>query len=419
LIPTSTRLRRMAGAAVCLAAATEALSGVTAEAARKPIDPGAALSAPAQVRARLAAQAPLVAAADRIRQRGEPQAGDEGGFAGVRIDERRDTLHVWWKGAIPRWLQAEWAKSKIKIDLRSARYSEKQLISAARSLARQVRPGDGVARIGPAVDGSGLEMAVTRRRPRRVASAAAAGVPVPVRVVRASALRAATRTVDTPPYWGGATVRPLGGSNLCSSGFAVARYFLWFQTMRGILTAGHCATTSTTFLDGGGMTIGTAEPPGDAQSAPHSDALVIPTNSAARTYTGGIASFTSLAVGGVANSYVGQTVCTSGAATGQHCGVRVTAINQLVFLAPSFRPVEGVALADGVGGPSSGPGDSGGPVFVPKPGDPMRVLGTGMMVGAFGGSVTCPDGTGGCSTGVAYVDLGYILVAKQASLLTS
>jgi hypothetical protein len=394
-----------------------ALSAVPADAARKPIDPRSALSASAEVRATLAAQAPLVAAADRIRRLDEPRDADErGGLAGIRVDDRHHAVHVWWKGPIPRSLQAERARSDVKIDVRPARFSERELLGAARSLARRVKPRDGVARIGPVTDGSGLEMAVARRRAMPLAAAARRHVPV--RVVRATAARAATRTADFPPYWAGATVRPLGGSNTCTSGFAIARYFLWFETMRGILTAGHCATTSTTFLDGRNFTIGTAEAGADAQSAPHSDALVIPTRSGALTYTGGIGSSTSLGVGGSTGSFVGQSVCTSGAATGQHCGARVTAINQLVFLLPSFRPVEGVALADGLGGPTSGPGDSGGPVFVPMPGDPMRVLGSGMIVGAFGGAVTCPDGTAGCTTGVAYVDLGYVLTAKGVSLLT-
>lgn len=408
LAPVTRRL--MIGA---LSAAAIGVPPTTAQAAGKPITKGTVPAASPAMRA----QAPLVAAARRIKRIAAYHTGVESGLGGIRLDRARRTVEVSWKGPVPLRLHREQSRSRAaRIQLTRARFTETELLGAARGLAARRSDLRGVTRIGPMPDGSGLEVGVRSFGDVR-ARQALSRAPVPIHYVAGQPVREATRTVDFAPYWAGALLRPAGGSNRCSTGFALVRYFFWIET-RGILTARHCATTSLTFLDGAGMTIGTAETPNPPQSARFSDSLFIPTRAGARTYSGGLGSPSSAGVAGHAGSFPGQLVCTSGGATGQHCDVQVSSINNLVILMPSFTVAEGVALAtERNGAVASGPGDSGGPVFMPIPSDPTRVFATGMMAGAFGATAPCPGGTEGCTTGAAFVDLGYIMTAQQAKLL--
>ncbi|TYB39769.1 hypothetical protein FXF50_05170 [Micromonospora sp. AP08] len=431
----TTRTRRRAGlsaAALLLvaglllpAAAVAASDAPPADAGGKPVPTGTSDPSVATGSARriMAAQTPLLAAATRIKA----LAGDEGsGLSGISLDVERRRVHVWWKGSPPTRVTNEIARQRrtgVAIDVRPGRYSERELRDAARTVLAHRAAYPGLLRIGPRYDGTGLE-AVVDRNGTRIAAGPPLAFPVPTRVVVGPAAKQMGRVDDTAPFWAGGVARPVGSSNRCSTGFAVIRYFLWWESMRGLLTAEHCSFGGNVgFTTGVGTFIGTAGPPPTAQSAPHSDSLIITTSStgaAARTFDGGVGvGEFSKPVVGRADNFPGQFVCTSGAATGAHCDIRLTAINQVVILEPSFTIAEGVALGTQIsGGPAVGAGDSGGPVFT-LAADPAKVLAAGMIVGGLG-PVSCGNPQqSGCLNQVAYVDMGYLLVAHQVSLLTS
>jgi hypothetical protein len=375
-------------------------------------DPSAGSTA---ARAVMAAQAPLLAAADRITALAGRTGSGLGGIA-LRVDKRR--LDVRWKGEPPATVAAEIGRLRrtgIGVDVAPSRYSQAELTAAARTVATDLAAYPGLRRIGPRTDGAGLEAVMAPN-----ARAATRAFPLPTTVVAGAETHAAQRFDDTPPFWAGGVARPVGSSATCSTGFAVVRRFLFWEVLRGLLTAEHCSPGGNVgYTNGVGAFLGTAGPPGTAQSAPRSDSLVIASNAAAVMWDGpaGAGAFAK-PVAGATGSFPGQFVCTSGASTGAHCNIRLTAINQLVVLQPSLTLAEGVALGTEIsGGVAVGLGDSGGPVFTLAP-DPAKVMAAGMIVGGQG-TVGCTiAGQTGCLNQVAYVDIAYVLTAQQVSLLT-
>ncbi|MBB5872677.1 hypothetical protein F4553_006111 [Allocatelliglobosispora scoriae] len=370
-------------------------------------DPTAGSNAAREI---MAAQLPLVDAAQRFTE-----LDKDGQLGGVELVVKKKTLNLWWKGDPPAEIRAEierqQAEHGIQIKLATSAYSQRELVEITHGLVDRFPKG--LTRIGPKVDGSGLTAAVLDgyELDREL-------VPVPVEVVHEPVLTPTSRGNDSAPWWaGGVTRGAFPNAGTCSTGFAIARYFLWWETTRGILTAEHCGFGGGLgFNDGAGQRIGQAEP---APARRLSDSLFITTNSGARTFDGGVGvgEFSKPVVGAVGN-FPGQFVCTSGAATGVHCNIRTDLINQLV-LNGGFFFVESVAIATQINGVvATGVGDSGGPVFT-LAADPSKVRAAGMMTGALN-PVPCQiGGQTGCFNRVAFVDLGFVLIAQQASLLTS
>ena len=411
-------------AALALPIGVTHAASLSAHRGHKPLTNGRSLTESAA--AMMRAQAPLVAAADRIKHlQTSHLAIKNSGLGGIELEVAHRTVRVWWKGQVPSVLRRQISRLRrdgIKIELRSARFSQRELLQAARMLVAQRDAYPGLQRLGPLPDGSGLEAGVATTDASGPAISALPRLAVPVRVVAEPGIAQAqaSRANDIPPWWAGAVFRSLGSSTSCSSGFVLARHFLGIQTSRGILTAQHCAGFGTAWADGGGQLVGTHEPAaGHAQSARFSDSLYIGAFSAARTYIGNPASSASLGVAGATTNFPGFFVCTSGAATGQHCTIRTISINNVVFL-PSGMMVEAVAFAAAPAGfTAAGPGDSGGPVFRVGS-DPTRVFAAGMIVGTAGSAAACPlPGQTGCTSGVLFVDIGYLQVAHRASLVTS
>src|SRR5262249_54471515 len=108
----------------------------------------------------MAAQAPLAAAAERI------QDLDPKGVAlgGIELDVEKHTLNLWWKGDPPAAVRKEIEHGQrvgIRINLRPALYSQRELIDVARSVIVNAKEYPGIVSVGPLADGSGLEVGVT------------------------------------------------------------------------------------------------------------------------------------------------------------------------------------------------------------------------------------------------------------------
>jgi len=172
------------------------------------------------------------------------------------------------------------------------------------------------------------------------------------------------RQNDISPYWGGARWSNLSWGSSCSTGFSVIA-----GGQPRMLSAAHCADGPPTTPGSNVVRIGNATQPnttviGDINPR---DTLLInrPPNRtfAGRIYTGSWASSTSLKVFGGTPDYVGNWICTGGARSGEHCSIRVVAVDTTVLgIAPLTR-AEKVPAGPFVGNCIVAPGDSGGPAY--------------------------------------------------------
>jgi len=373
------------------------------------VDPAAGSNAAREI---MDAQRPLVQAAQRLTD-----IDREGNLGGVYIEAQRRTLRLWWKGEpapeIREEIERQQADNDIRIDLRPSQYSQRELLAVISEVKTRWEAYPGLTRVGPRVDGSGLQVGTTK-----VKDLDPALFGVPVTVTQDPGLQALSRANDSAPWYGGAVTRAVTSSGSCSTGFAVARYTLWWETTRGILTAEHCALGGgVNFVDGAGELIGMAE------FAPtlhdDSDSLLIRTSTSPRIFDGGVGvnEFTKPVTGQVGN-FAGQWVCTSGAGTGVHCNIKTDSINNAFMLVPPNLIVSSIALASQQQGSiAAGSGDSGGPVFT-LASDPNKVMAAGLLVGGATPQPCLITGPTTCFNTVAFVDINYILGAHNARLLT-
>ena len=185
----------------------------------------------------------------------------------------------------------------------------------------------------------------------------ATGVRVVVGTGQRPAL--ASRQSSASPHYGGATYtyQVNGQTYLCTTGFAVR-----IGRATRMLTAGHCGSDGMTTYSGSGAVMGTVSGDNNAR-----DTMLINTASAGHTYVGSYTSSTSKPVYTALPSYVDTLVCSSGAMTGQHCNIRVKAVNQTITVSNgsggsyAISPV--VKAEHDAQGVAVGQGDSGGPMM--------------------------------------------------------
>jgi hypothetical protein len=363
----------------------------------------------------MAEQIPLITAANQISQLDPKRIG----LGGIRLKVKSGVVEVWWKGEVPDKVRAEAERqqreNQVQIEFHSSKYNETELDEAAQSVLARRAEYSGLSYVGPQVDGSGLVVGLTNLEGSDTLS-----FPIESKVVQAEVMVPTTRADDSPPWWAGGVTMAVGGPGACSTGFAVHRTFLGIEYSRGILTANHCFFGGgVTFTDGTGQAIGVAEPRPTGTSLV-TDSLYIPTTSGARTFDGGVGvGEFSKPVVALTRVIPGMSVCTSGAAAGVHCGITITSINNnSVFAFPSGAFVQGVAFGtQDSGSVATAPGDSGGPVFT-LDSDPSRVRAAGMIVGGFTPTACLIPGQTGCLSSVAFVDISYVLISHNASLLT-
>lgn len=347
----------------------------------------------------LEAQERLNAAADQL----SPAAERERGFTGIEASPVRGRLRLFWHGVPPEPIRDLVARlsREVPIEVLSAEHSRAELLEQQAAIAAE----PGVNTVAAQVDGSGLTVGYegSEDAARQLRSIANATVPVVVEPYdETQPAGCSGRQDDCSPFWGGAKyVMPGGG--WCSTGFTLK--FTWFlypspPSSHRMLSAGHCAGNGTAVKDGGGQPMGTIT--GDSDAA---DLLTIdPAGGfAPRVYldswNAGLAS--NKAVKAAKPSYVGNWVCPSGAATGEHCPVVVSHVDVTIWgtvktvRANHYYP-NSVAV---------GKGDSGGPVIVHQWwGGGVYAMGT---ISALSNVVPCPAGSPSplCGSTVYYVGI--------------
>ncbi len=337
-------------------------------------------------------QARLDGKADKI------SAARDGGFTGIVVVPAQHQLRVYWKGqpAAPAKLAIAAAREGDGVQLVAARYSEAELLSAAKAVAGTA----GVTGVAPNVDGSGLTVSVAP-------SARSAPIPSAVPIVRIDgAPQVASRGNDSAPYYGGSRW------NGCSTGFGILQ-----SGATRMLSAGHCADNGNYANDGGGDFMGTV----GSDNNPY-DRLLIGSSNTGTVFNGGVGSgeFTNSVIGAL-HSYVGDYVCDSGAYSGTTCREQVKAVNQTInvgYLIYQTVMAEQIDHTNALGN-----GDSGGPVEqVASDTTKVYAKGTNTAVDS-GTSVACtgvPAGSGRvCGWRFYYVDVVNSLNAYGATILTN
>lgn len=359
------------GASVLVLAAVAVGPGTASAGEEQPPDP----RDPMQTQMRLAYGADQITAAAK---------GTEG-MAGIILNTDKREVNVYWKGQVPGPVLEAIAKQRddIGVNLREARYSETELEDEVRKIV----DGGGVTSAGPLSDGSGITVGVSGDEASGwdLPAVRAAGVPVTIEPYE-KAMLASDRQHDNPSYKGGAMMHwNLGGGyiGLCTTGFSIRQ-----GGVSKMLSAGHCRDNGDTVLDGNNNTIGTVEQDNNTR-----DTLLIGTSAQGSTYVGAYNSSTSKPHHMAIGAYVDTLVCTSGAMSGQHCNIRVKAVNQTILVddgaggSYSIHPV--VKAEHDSHTTAVAQGDSGGPVMAQ---DQSTMFGAGGIYYNYpGGTITALD----------------------------
>jgi hypothetical protein len=296
----------------------------------------------------------------------------DSGLAGLRSDPARRALVVYWHGAVPANVSSEIAAAGaggVTVTVLPAPYTRDELLAETKRLADLTMVDDKaavqLAVIGPKSDGTGLRAGVSGldetlsaarvpARARQLLPTLASAVPLDI--TAAERPRLTSRYADTPPFWGGAWMVRTGGG-ACTTGFGVTGLN---GASTYILTANHCGhgewrSGGNTYFIGNSVTT--------AVDRPHDSQLLLGNPAGARIYTGeylGSTNQGSAPVKGAVPSASGGSVCTSGAYSGERCGLTVIATG-LTINVTGYGQMTHMSAADHPNASAVGNGDSGGP----------------------------------------------------------
>lgn len=182
-----------------------------------------------------------------------------------------------------------------------------------------------------------------------------------------------SRDNDGAPHWGGAKIVS-AGFDPCSSGFTVKNS----AGTRYMVTAGHCFPNGAIVKSGGGLAFGTIVQ--RAEYPTYDMELIGGSTYAGRIYNADDCC-TSAQVAGASDPVVGRAIyCHSGFFSLSGCGETVTDLHALFCTGGQCTP--DTMKFDAPDPP--GPGDSGGPFYLPGSAVYIR----GMVIG--GGVLSCP-----------------------------
>jgi hypothetical protein len=298
-------------------------------------------------------------------------------IAGVSIDVDAGVVHLYRKNT-RKPLDLTGAPNDVKIEVHAAKFSRKELIDAAEQVTRDAQAlGEQqvtVESVGPAVDGSGIEVSVLSdggadlERASELLKGRYGEVVSDVNAVE-------SKTSDSELYFNGWRFNDFspwyGGDRLASSSSGCTSGFAAYYNGPAILTAAHCGGVGTNWYNGPRTTGGFNFMGTTVYSDTATDVAAIQASGSSYINIGYDPQVASqLYVGSWASPVVGEDLCQSGSYTGERCGLRVVDTAQYVCLSyvlwwcTSWQgPLADVISAYGSGSPAAGHGDSGGPVF--------------------------------------------------------
>ncbi|MGJ6968448.1 hypothetical protein ACSDR0_41730 [Streptosporangium sp. G11] len=395
---TSPSSKRAKAATVALLAAATTVLGPLSSAVADPgpSRPAASVTGDADLVRR---QAPMLTLADELEAAGKTGSG----FAGVALDVPAGVVHLYWKGTAPRAVEVATAKAPagVRVEVHPAAHSAEELRERADAIIRKhgLSTGGDVHRVTPLEDGSGLELGVVRTP----------GTPV----TRAAAEPLVTRTeVEEPvaPYDG----RRGGGSpfeggiriNGCSAAFTAVALpeGPGGPETEKLLGAAHCVDYVGQLVYTGNVLVGHVE-----AVNPELDTSLIAvapgTSITGWMWDGGVGDGSEFTkpVQGTSAPRKGTLVCTSGAASGVHCDIKISKTGSTLDWGTHVS--RAVSIGDQLQGElAAGDGDSGGPVFTLES-NFSSVLAAGVIIGGDPKRpATCTYLSTECSTRVFFTD---------------
>jgi hypothetical protein len=366
------------------------LAGITPVAA-EPSEGRFVVSSPVQpagdIPAGFATWAEVFAVQNKLNTAAEKIVAAQGeGYAGIVAAPQNRELHVYWKGQVPEPVRTLAGRLGVPVRFLPATFTERELLAETERLAADPQ----VRSVGPEVDGSGLRINVTEAGQQAIQSGTGilGSTKVPLHVESDGAPAPLLRQNDISPYWGGARYTTPSAPGGCSTGFAV----LW-AGLDHMVSAGHCGNNGEIAVDGGGNpavdTMGNV-----FNDIPGRDTLMINTPSQGNAYIGPWNSNTGMDVVGAAPDFVGNLVCTSGARSGEHCGIPVTHVNQWDA---GFFPLTRAAFSTFTCAAAGG--DSGGGVYHYSG---NGLIGRGTISTGRRGTASCPNAPVFESSNVVY-----------------
>jgi streptogrisin D len=333
-------------------------------------------------------QQPLVAAAQTL----QAAIGDHRDFTSLGLEP--PGLFLYWKGTPPATITAAIKRLGVPVRVVLARYSNPELRAASDQIKKTIEAGkgNGVHAIDVLVDGSGLRLGVdppgsgnsiAGRLPidpnaeptdaQKEAAAQAvrtAGVSVPFTVGIEPRVEMTSRENDFAPWAGGIVVvnrgpSPYSGQG-CTGGFGVRSQV---DNRTYLVTMSHCGYVGDVVRDPTGELIGLIRYRHPDQGV----VLVSASSVSGEIYTGGgVGKPQSIKkVAGWTAPVYGMAVCTSGAVTGNQCGLTVNHVSGAVRCGSEpyeqfkcWGPLVGIRRTDGALAGRNG--DSGGPVYYPN-----------------------------------------------------
>lgn len=357
----------------------------------------------------------------------------EPGFGEVFVDYEEATVTVYWKGTPPESVMSAIGlqPNGVEVFLEEAPYSNDELVAAGRRVLKaELNQRDKDVRLAgasPNRELSGIIVEVIAgtnlaQDERETAEGLEdiAGLPVTTTVVEGAPVPA-SRQNDSPPWQGGGAIATATGEDYCSIGFPVVKNGTGY-----LVSAAHCTGRGTggTILDGVGDPIGIVV---NRDAAPYDSLLVDPSDSPAtigKVFGGPWNASPSHSryesyVGGASRPAVGQTVCTSGAVTGEHCNLYISDTS-FDYYCHNLQECHGFRAQIQGAGVAVGGGDSGGPVFLYRADG--RVGARGIIYGGQpAGGVSCPASTSVptvCYTTVVAVGIHNVLALWGAEIET-
>jgi hypothetical protein len=379
--------RRSIGSALVAAIASAGLAG--AANAAPPVEPPKA-DRGSDAKAGLQDAAPLTgAAAEKLSKQEKllPVAREiaaqansaSSDIAGVSIDPDSGTVHV-FRTDRGKSLGLGNKADGVKIEVHTAKFSRRQMNDATGRVKHDAKLlGEQrvtVAAVGPALDGSGIDVSVVAPDAGQLAKAEdllsdrygdiVGDVKAIDRKTSDSDLFfGGWRFNDFAPWYGGDRIRSSAGG--CSTGFAAVQ-----NGAPAMLTAAHCGGVGTSFQNGPRSNNTFSFMGNSVYSNGTTDVAAIGVTGASNYINVGSAlSPTQLYISSWATPVVGQYLCQSGSYTGETCGLRVVDTHQSVcnswflwWCTGWTGPFADVINSSGSAYYAAGHGDSGGPVYL-------------------------------------------------------
>lgn len=384
----------------------------------------------------MAAQIPLVRAADTIRK---AATSGPSGYTNLTLSVPKHQVTVYWTGTMPGRLTRLFSSlrsAKVSIVVRPAQHTAAQVMAEVRRLeasrARYAAQGIFLDSFIPRADGSGIAVGISSRagfRPAkaRIRAELSTGPLIPLTFQPASKLTTTHRLEDLPSHWAGSRIVEVNGPESCTTGFPMQRRS---DGRTFITTSDHCdANVGHPVNEQWWDWLGPHDinhRMGEAwyHTASLDIAYIRPPNGWVQgvTYDGGVAESHDFnkSVVGVAGNYDGNYVCDSGSWTGVHCSIQTQYSGSFWISEDNSYVTLWVGNQTG-GGIANGAGDSGGPVFT-LGSLSNTVVAAGSITGSLDQGFGCVNDNGEsdtCYNTVVWVDEQSILNNLGANILTN